>query len=272
MEPETRYWLLRPAEIVERREACPVAYIPLGTLEWHGHHNPVGADTLQAEGLAEICARTGGGLVLPPLWYGENRLESLMEANAQDRADIAREMHLDPDCFLPDRHPFTATEQTLAYNRLLLHILAEAESLGFRLGVFVAGHYPLVDHAAAAAHQWSRRHWSRYHGMLAYACIDFLFLKDRYAEAGDHAAGWETSHLLALHPQTVDLGRLPPKGETLVGVGGRMPPQDATASFGARILEEAAEAIIQEVRHRLEHPEIYRAHGMCQATGLWRSP
>jgi hypothetical protein len=37
--------------------------------------------------------------------------------------------------------------------------------------VLLAGHYPLVDHAAAAVHQWTRRSWSRYHGMLAYACI-----------------------------------------------------------------------------------------------------
>lgn len=262
--------MLRPRQIVELRTRCPVAYVPLGTLEWHGMHNPVGADTLQAEGLAVRCAQKGGGLVFPPLYYGESRLESLMEANAQDREAIAGHMGLDPDAFSPARHPYSASEQTTAYNHLLTHILAEVESLGFKVGVFVAGHYPLVDHAAAAVHQFNRRNWSRYHGMLAYACIDFLFLKDRYKEAGDHAAGWETSHLLALHPKSVDLGELPPKGEKLVGVGGRMAPQDSTAEFGARILDEAAEAIVHEAQDRLERPEVYRAHGMCQREGLWR--
>lgn len=270
MEAEVRYWMMRPRQIVERRSACPVAYVPLGTLEWHGMHNPVGADTLQAEGLAVRCARRGGGVVFPPLYYGENRLESLMEANAKDREDIAGAMGLDPEAFGPARHPFTAREQTEAYNHLLTHILAEVESLGFAVGVLLAGHYPLLDHAAAAVHQWNRRHWSRYHGMLAYACIDYLFLRDRYPEAGDHAAGWETSHMLALHPQTVDLGELPPKGSRLVGVGGAMAPQDATADYGERILDEAAEAIVREVRHRLEHPETYKAHGMCMREGLWR--
>ncbi len=53
-------------------------------------------------------------------------------------------------------------------------------------------------------------------------------------------AGWETSHLMALHPETVDLSLLPPKGEPLIGVGGRMAPQDATAEFGAEILQAAA--------------------------------
>lgn len=271
MDSEVRYWMLRPRQIVERRARCPVAYVPLGTLEWHGLHNPVGADTLQAEGLAIRCAEKGGGLVFPPLYYGENRLESLMEANAQDREDIASNMGLEPDAFTPSRHPYTATEQTAAYNHLLIHILAEVESLGFKVGVFVAGHYPLVDHAAAAVLQFNRRTWSRYHGMLAYACIDFLFLRDRYEQAGDHAAGWETSHLLALHPQTVDLGELPPKGRKLVGVGGKMEPQDSTAEFGSRILDEAAQAIVREVTHRVEHPETYRGHGMSLREGLWQA-
>lgn len=61
---EVRYHMLRLAQIVARREDCPIAYIPIGTLEWHGVHNPVGADTLQAEGIAIRCAEKGGGLVI----------------------------------------------------------------------------------------------------------------------------------------------------------------------------------------------------------------
>ena len=30
-----RYWMCRPEQIAARRESCPVAYIPIGTLEWH---------------------------------------------------------------------------------------------------------------------------------------------------------------------------------------------------------------------------------------------
>jgi hypothetical protein len=89
------------------------------------------------------------------------------------------------------------TEQTLNYQRLLLHVLAEAETRGFTLGVLVAGHDPLIDHARSAA-------------LL-------------YPDSGDHAAGWETSHMLALHPETVDLSQLPPKGA---------PTPEYTASTG----------------------------------------
>ena len=44
--PVVRYERLRPAQIVARREACPVAYLPIGTIEWHGGHNPAALYTL----------------------------------------------------------------------------------------------------------------------------------------------------------------------------------------------------------------------------------
>ena len=106
--------------------------------------------------------------------------------------------------------------------------------------------------------------------MLAWACLDYLLIQDKYDCAGDHAAGWETSHLLALHPQTVDMSLLPEKGQKLIGVGGKMAPQDANADFGRETLEAAAEIAVKEVRHRLENREIYRGHGNSLLEGLWR--
>lgn len=271
MNPEVRYHMLRPAQIVAQREACSVAYIPIGTLEWHGEHNPMGADTLQAEGLAIMCAKKGGGLVFPPLYYGENRLEALMEANAGDRDKIAEKMKLSPDNFIPERQAFSATEQAMNYHKLLFHILVEAETLGFEVGVLVAGHYPLIDHARAAVLQFNQREYSKRHGMLAWAFVDYLLVRDHYDCAGDHAAGWETSHMMALHPETVDLSVLPPKGDPLIGVGGRMQPQDATADFGRETFEAAADIVVREVQHRLTHKHLYRGHGNCLREGLWRA-
>ena len=270
MSDEVRYHMCRPAQVIARREQCPVAYIPIGTLEWHGPHNPLGADGLQAEGLAVLCARKGGGLVFPTLYYGESRSESLMEANAGDRVDIANAMGLPPDNFLPERQPFSPTDQVLNYQRLLLHVLAEAETLGFQVGVLVAGHYPLIDHARSAALLFNKRRYSRYHGMLAWACVDYLLVRDTWPDSGDHAGGWETSHMLALHPETVDLDSLPPKGSKLVGIMGSIAPQDATAEFGRRTLEESADVVVQEVAHRLANQESYRHHGESLQEGLWR--
>jgi creatinine amidohydrolase len=262
--------MLRPAQIVARRQDCAAVYIPIGTLEWHGFHNPLGADTLQAEGLAILCARMGGGLAFPPLYFGESRSEGLMEVDPEEGGAIAAGMGLSTDGFLPGRQPFSATEQAFNYHKLLLHVLAEAESLGFKVGVLVVGHYPLIDHARAAVLQHSQRAYSKQEGMLAWAFVDYLLLQDQYDCAGDHAGGWETSHLLALHPQTVDLGLLPPKGEKLVGIDARMAPQDATAEFGLETLAAAARIAVREVHHRLAHQEKYRGDGKCLREGLWR--
>ncbi len=268
---ETRYHMLRPEQILKRRNECPIAYIPIGTIEWHGLHNPVGADGLQAEGLALLCAQKGGGLVFPPLYYGESRVEGLMEANSNDRESIAEAMSLPASNFSPERHPFTATEQAVNYQKLLLHILAEVESLGFEIGVIVAGHYPLIDHARAAVLQYNQRESSRRHGMLAWAFVDHLLVSDQFDCAGDHAGGWETSHLMALYPDTVDLTLLPPKGEKIVGAGGRLAPQDATAVFGLQTMEAASAVAVQEVMHRLKNKSLYFEHGRCLQEGLWRS-
>lgn len=272
MSEEVRYQMLRPQQIVKRRNECPVAYVPIGTLEWHGVHNPLGADTLQAEGLALLCAQKGGGLVFPPLYYGENRLEALMEANAQDRDLIAKEMELSPENFTPERFPFSASQQAEHYNHLLVHILAEVATLGFKLGVLVAGHYPLIDHARAAVLAWNQKTIARQCGMLSWACVDYLLVKDKYPDSGDHAGGWETSHCMALHPETVDLTLLPPKGGNLIGIGwcaARL-PQDSTAEFGDRTLREAADVAIQEVSHRLGNPSSYWGHGESLREGLWK--
>ena len=267
---EVRYHMLRPQQIVARRKECPIVYIPLGTLEWHGVHNAVGADALQAEGLAVRCAQLGGGLVFPPLYYGETRVESLMEADAADRAEIARQMELDPADFTLERSPFSPVDQALNYQRLLFHILAEADSLGFQVGVFIAGHYPLVDHAKAAVMEYGQRVYNHRGRMIPWAFADYQLVDTLFENAGDHAAQWETSHMMALHPETVDLSLLPPKGEPLVGVMGNTFPQDSTAEFGELILDRAAEIAVKEAHHRLHHREKYIGHGVTLREGLWK--
>ena len=192
-----------------------------------------------------------------------------MEANAADRHKIAEGMGLDSRNFELDRQPFSATEQAMNYQRLLIHILAEVESLGFEVGVLVAGHYPLIDHARSAVLQFNQREFSKRSGMLAWALVDYLLVRDQYEDAGDHAGGWETSHMMALHPQTVNLDLLPQKGEPLTGVGGSMAPQDATPEFGRETLEAAADIAVREVEHRLQHRELYRGHGNSLNERLW---
>jgi creatinine amidohydrolase len=267
---EVRYQMLRPAQVVARRKECPVVYIPIGTLEWHGPQNPLGSDTLQAEFLAEMCARKGGGLVFPPLYYGENRSQALMESNPTSTKGIAEQMELPAENFTPENFIFTADEQTLNYNKLLLHILSEAETLGFKLAVIVAGHYPLIDHARAAVSLYNKRRDSEgKHRMLSWAAVDYLQVKDKYPNAGDHGGGWETSHVIAAHPETVDLSLLEKTADDFIGHSDNG-VYDSNTEFGKEIFEAAADMMIKEVNHRLENTDIYQRHGMGLAERLWQ--
>lgn len=106
--------------------------------------------------------------------------------------------------------------------------------------------------------------------MLAWAFVGYLLVRDEYEMAGDHAGDWETSPMLALFLDAVDLELLPRKGAPLIGAGGRMAPQDATAPFGREIFEAAAKVAVSETHHRLRHREMYQRHGNSLREGLWR--
>jgi creatinine amidohydrolase len=70
MEPKIQFELMTPSEIVEARQRCPIAFVPISPIEWHGPHLPLGTDGLIAHHLAlRVCAQTGG-VVLPPYFVG----------------------------------------------------------------------------------------------------------------------------------------------------------------------------------------------------------
>ena len=68
------YEELLPEECVQRIKEMPVAYLPLGTLEWHGPHMPLGADGIQSKELFVRVAEKVGGVVLPILFMGPDRV------------------------------------------------------------------------------------------------------------------------------------------------------------------------------------------------------
>jgi len=255
---EVQYERLRPAQIVARREACPIAYLPIGTIEWHGEHNPVGLDTLKMHGLLIACARRTGGLVFPPLYYGENREQALMEANAADHKDIADKMGLPPESFDPGYMVEPVSAQNRAYHNLLIHILHEIRSLGFRIAVIGAGHYPLLDHARSAAAAFFQEQ-SR-PKMIPWAFSGYELVQSQFTPCGDHAGKWETSLLMHLDPGMQDLTPLqqadyPPIGASDNGI------LDSTAEWGERATEAVVEVVDARLQHLLANQDRYQGHG-----------
>ena len=70
---------LHPREFRSRLQEMPVAWLPTGTLEWHSFHLPLGFDGVKAEALCLEAAREIGGVVLPPMFFGDDRGQ-LLEA------------------------------------------------------------------------------------------------------------------------------------------------------------------------------------------------
>lgn len=50
-----------------------IAYVPLGTIEWHGRHLPIETDFMVAQKICEIISQKVNGYVLPPIYLGTDR-------------------------------------------------------------------------------------------------------------------------------------------------------------------------------------------------------
>ena len=69
-----RYELLRPGELRRERDRCPLIFMPVAPLEYHGPHLPIGMDPINATLCAnETCKRVGKGVVLPTVYCGTER-------------------------------------------------------------------------------------------------------------------------------------------------------------------------------------------------------
>ena len=250
--------LLRPEEILDEMRRCPVVFLPLAPLEWHGPHLPYGVDPLIATELALRVADRLGGIVHPCLFLGTER---------ERDPDTLRKLGFDgtewivgmdfpanslPSLYLP--------EEVLAI--AVRHQIYLLRNMGFRHVVVVNGHGGRNHVAAlkrlcaeisaegrcqvhyaftfpAGAGTWSRRH---------------------------HASTDETAVMMHLHPEAVRTTALPVPGAPIrardLGIvdedafeGRNLPegnitedPRAATAALGEKHLAAATEAIVAELR------------------------
>jgi creatinine amidohydrolase len=66
-----RWEELTSAEIGALDRDRTVVILPLGAVEQHGNHLPLGTDTLLAQAVSLAAAKSAGGtVVMPPPWYG----------------------------------------------------------------------------------------------------------------------------------------------------------------------------------------------------------
>jgi creatinine amidohydrolase len=159
-------------------QTAPVAFWPLGLIEHHGWHLPVGFDGLKAERICIRVAERTGGLLLPTMWWG------CLGGHG---------------CFL-----WTHYQPAEAAEAILVRTVEQLIAFGFKAILLLAGHYPWVELL------------NRRLPTVRQAHPDVLLIWGTEANIGapkvlipgDHAAREETSYGLSLLPELVDLAAL----------------------------------------------------------------
>ena len=229
---KVRYDELLPHEFRKRLAERPIAYLPLGTLEWHGEHLPLGSDAIQSEGLMVECARRFGGIVMPPIHLGPDRAKPADDGKTLVGMDYA-------ESTTPPRQLDGSCYWVPAGLHLLLvdAILAQLKRAGFR-AVFADGHGPSRTSWVENLPERQMRFGLKLFGVTRE-------IGRQWKSQMDHAARNETSLMMHFRPDVVDLSRLPSSRSTWPqGVAGE-DPRDATAAYGKECLEKSVELVRQ---------------------------
>jgi creatinine amidohydrolase len=184
-----------PWEFAEALAKAPICYLPLGTLEWHGEHNAVGLDTLKAQALCLRAAQISGGIVVPPFYWSSDSREDLPDGNYLTGGIERGERYHVPG------NMFWIRPET--FQNLLSDIFEAMWRRGFRAIVVVSGHWsenlPVIRQSGE---QFLAQHPE----------TGWLLCTDQELATGlhypdEHAAGGETSLLMAIRPDLVDLSK-----------------------------------------------------------------
>lgn len=176
---------LRPGQIRAVLAERSLIWLPLGTIEWHCEHLPVGLDAATAHALCLAASETAGGLVYPPLYYGTGGDHGAYPWTIM----------------MPD-----ASE----IERLLTFTLKRLSDLNVERCVIFSGHF--ADEQLAMIDRIAET-WNA----LGRAPRVTATSVNRCSEAGlppDHAGVFESTLMAAIAQETIDLSQLPEGDDT----------------------------------------------------------
>lgn len=211
---EVRLERMRPEEVAEAKAAQPAMYVAFGSIEWHGYHNPLGLDTIKAhEQLVGLAAQVGG-VVYPPVFFGSGGGHTEW-----------------PSTYMVSPEPMI---------QLVTELLQGFERDGYQKAILISGHYPNRPEYLDAAREAY---------LEAGGTMDVLTLIETEVPGGhgDHAAKYETSYMLHLLPELVDLDRLHAGPEDDLGrpdevVNWMVPEYEGHANYGLVGIDPRAHA------------------------------
>ena len=204
---DRRFERLLPSQIIAEMAERPLVFLPLGPLEWHGPHLPLGTDAMIAYQVALRVADRIGGVVLPPLYCGTERERTSWQL--KHLGFNGEEWIVGMDFPANGLKSLYLREEFFALQvREMIDLLMRQ---GYRLIALINGHgatnhISVLDRLAAeftAERQAQVLHFTAWGN------------GEPETEGSGHADASETSQMMALHPELVHLEQLPPLSEPL---------------------------------------------------------
>ena len=180
----------------------PPVFLPVGATEQHGPHLPLNVDVVLPTGVCERVARQTGGLVAPTIPYG-NR--------SQVRSGGGQHF------------PGTTSLDAHTLSMVVRDVLRDLGAHGVRRIVVLNGHFentwPLVEGVELALRELRRdgirevqilrlEYWDH----VRRATLDRLFPDGFPGTELEHASLLETSLMLLLRPELVEMAKVPDDG------------------------------------------------------------
>lgn len=238
---EVRIEYLRPGQLLSRQEHFPVAFQPLGTIEWHGRHNPLGCDSIKAERLCIEAAKQAGGVVMPTIHFA---------ADAYWDCGKGIGLGMDATAGFPLPGSFYQVELSLL-KHWLINACHNYLQRGFILVVLVSGHNPpiqqnLMDEVCYLMR--TKDDLERVISTMEYAVMP----QGNPRRRTDHAAAYETGMMLHLQKDCVNMAANQEQDIPGLGIGGQEPAEQADAEDGAICFQLQTQGLVDFVCSKLQ--------------------
>ena len=230
-----RYEMMLPHQIRTAIEKCWPVVLPLGVLEYHGEHLPVGMDTLAVIGILEILEKEMDLVILPPFYYGA-------ASYAVEPPEGNGSLNVEAEALAPFAKAMFQGLLRIGFRNI--HVVIHHQTENFAAGMptdlafkfagrqaifaFLEkdrgegwwGSNEMADYYARQSAGEDPFNWIKTHPLMTPGAMeDYSF---------DHAGKGETSLMMALFPDAVDLSRLSDEKWYVRSA------KDASLEFGAR--------------------------------------
>jgi creatinine amidohydrolase len=239
------YEELTPAEFSARLADCPVAYLPLGTIEWHSDHLPLGSDGLQSEEFFKLLAAEAGGIVLPKLFIGPDGYDTLIGGKEFYGMDCGRVFSEQCTYEIQQLTGSAYWVPDSVFDIMMNGIMKQLGRAGFTI-VVAHGHGPSTNYITSHIQEFKDRYhltvmncWDNDSADLCLMC--------------DHAGANETSLMMYLRPELVKIDNLPrDKATWPLGMLGKDPRIHASKTYGKSIVDFEIKKMTTVIRNELK--------------------